>query len=29
MSSKHDSWHLAEGDQLTPELTAMRLLGGV
>ena len=28
MSSRHDSWHLAEGDQLTPELTAMRLLGG-
>jgi eukaryotic-like serine/threonine-protein kinase len=28
MSSKYDSWHLAEGDQLTPELTAMRLLGG-
>ena len=28
MSSSHDSWHLAEGDQLTPALTAMRLLGG-
>ena len=28
MSSRHDSWHLDEGDQLTPELTAMRLLGG-
>jgi eukaryotic-like serine/threonine-protein kinase len=28
MSSRHDSWHLAEGDQLTAELTAMRLLGG-
>ena len=25
---KHDSWNLAEGDALTPELTAMRLLGG-
>ena len=23
-----DSWHLAEGDAITPELTAMRLLGG-
>jgi eukaryotic-like serine/threonine-protein kinase len=28
MSSRHDSWHLDEGDQLAPELTAMRLLGG-
>jgi eukaryotic-like serine/threonine-protein kinase len=28
MSSRHDSWNLAEGDELTPELTAMRLLGG-
>jgi serine/threonine protein kinase len=27
MSSK-DSWRLAEGDAITPELTAMRLLGG-
>lgn len=27
MSNK-DSWHLAEGDSITPELTAMRLLGG-
>ena len=26
--SRSDSWHLAEGDALTPELTAMRLLGG-
>lgn len=26
--SKHDSWNLAEGDPITPELTAMRLLGG-
>lgn len=26
--SKHDSWNLAEGDALTTELTAMRLLGG-
>jgi serine/threonine-protein kinase len=28
MSYKNDSWHLAEGDPITPELTAMRLLGG-
>jgi eukaryotic-like serine/threonine-protein kinase len=28
MTSRHDSWNLAEGDQLTPELTAMRVLGG-
>ena len=28
MSHTGDSWHLAEGDHLTPELTAMRLLGG-
>ena len=28
MSTTRDSWHLAEGDRLTPELTAMRLLGG-
>ena len=27
MSAK-DGWHLQEGDALTPELTAMRLLGG-
>ena len=26
--SRHASWNLAEGDALTPELTAMRLLGG-
>jgi eukaryotic-like serine/threonine-protein kinase len=26
--TKHDSWNLAEGDQLTPALTAMRFLGG-
>jgi serine/threonine protein kinase len=26
--SRHPSWNLAEGDALTPELTAMRLLGG-
>jgi eukaryotic-like serine/threonine-protein kinase len=28
MTSRHDSWNLAEGDQLTSELTAMRVLGG-
>jgi eukaryotic-like serine/threonine-protein kinase len=28
MTSRHDSWNLAEGDQLTPDLTAMRFLGG-
>jgi serine/threonine-protein kinase len=26
--SAKDSWHLQEGDAVTPELTAMRLLGG-
>ncbi|WP_244246989.1 serine/threonine-protein kinase [Nocardioides euryhalodurans] len=26
--NSHDSWHLREGDAITPELTAMRLLGG-
>jgi len=26
--SKHDSWDLREGDPITAELTAMRLLGG-
>ncbi len=26
--SEKDSWHLREGDAITPELTAMRLLGG-
>lgn len=26
--SSHDSWNLAEGESITPELTAMRLLGG-
>jgi serine/threonine protein kinase len=28
MSSRTDSWNLAEGDAITPELTAVRLLGG-
>jgi serine/threonine-protein kinase len=28
MSSRPDSWRLAEGDPITPDLTAMRLLGG-
>ena len=28
MTSRPNSWNFAEGDQLTPELTAMRLLGG-
>ena len=28
MTSRHNSWNFAEGDQLTPQLTAMRLLGG-
>jgi eukaryotic-like serine/threonine-protein kinase len=28
MTSRPDSWNFAEGDQLTPELTAMRFLGG-
>lgn len=28
MSSRRDSWELAEGDALTSELTALRLLGG-
>jgi eukaryotic-like serine/threonine-protein kinase len=28
MSSRPDSWRLAEGDQITPDLTAVRLLGG-
>ena len=28
MTSRHDSWNFAEGDQLTPDLTAMRFLGG-
>jgi serine/threonine-protein kinase len=28
MTGSHNSWNFAEGDQLTPELTAMRLLGG-
>ncbi|HYH34492.1 MAG TPA: serine/threonine-protein kinase [Nocardioides sp.] len=26
--NRTDSWHLAQGEALTPELTAMRLLGG-
>ena len=26
--SRNESWHLHEGDAITPELTAMRLLGG-
>lgn len=26
--SQKDTWRLREGDQITPELTAMRLLGG-
>ena len=26
--TRPDSWHLGEGDPITPELTAMRLLGG-
>ena len=26
--SEKDSWHLRQGDAITPELTAMRLLGG-
>jgi len=28
MTSRHNSWNFAEGDQLTPQLTAMRFLGG-
>ncbi|WP_408895889.1 serine/threonine-protein kinase [Nocardioides sp. R1-1] len=28
MSASPSSWHLAEGDAITPELTALRLLGG-
>jgi eukaryotic-like serine/threonine-protein kinase len=28
MTRTEDSWELAEGDPITPELTAMRLLGG-
>jgi serine/threonine-protein kinase len=28
MGHRNDSWHFAEGERITPELTAMRLLGG-
>jgi len=28
MGHRNDSWHFTEGERITPELTAMRLLGG-